>query len=78
MFIYCCSVPGIQCPDPGVPLNGRRIGNDFSAGLLTVFACNNGFQIQGEQILACLDIGVWSNDTPTCVQNDSKTVDTCQ
>jgi CUB/sushi domain-containing protein len=66
------SIPGIQCPNPGVPSNGRRIGNDFRAGMIVFFFCNDGFQIEGEQLLLCLENGEWNNDTPNCTEIDSK------
>lgn len=63
---------GIQCPDPGVPNNGRRILDDFRAGMLVFFICNDGYQINGEQLLQCFENGTWNSDTPTCELIDSK------
>ena len=55
-----------------MPSDGRRILNDFRAGSIVFFVCNDGFEIVGEQILQCLETGMWSSDTPTCVEIDSK------
>ena len=70
-FFHSHSI-GIQCPDPGIPDNGRRILNDFRAGMLVFFVCDDGYQINGEQHLQCLKNGTWNGDTPTCQLVDSK------
>lgn len=40
--------------------------------MIIFFFCNDGFQIEGDQLLQCLESGMWNNDTPTCVEIDSK------
>ena len=66
---------GIECPDPGTPSNGRRIGDDFRGGMFVFFVCDDGYMIRGEPLLRCLDNRTWSQDTPTCVLIDGKSSD---
>ena len=56
----------IQCPDPGVPQNGRRLGDTFDVGSSVLFNCSDGFQRDGMSVLLCLPNGTWSHPTPTC------------
>jgi hypothetical protein len=56
----------IQCPDPGVPEDGRRLGDNFEIGESVLFLCSDGFEPDGMSTLICLANGTWSNPTPTC------------
>ena len=57
---------GIQCPDPGVPENGRRIGESFQVDDSVLFLCSDGFDIEGMSTLTCMAGGAWSDATPSC------------
>ncbi len=58
---------GRDCGDPGVPSNGRRIGEDFSAGATVTYECNQGFSLVGFNSRTCRGTdGKWSGFLPTC------------
>ena len=61
------------CDDPGTPVNGTRIGDNFEIGSEVVFNCSTGLVADGPSVAQCwwvdnttLDIG-WSSPTPQCV-----------
>ncbi|XP_019622064.1 PREDICTED: LOW QUALITY PROTEIN: uncharacterized protein LOC109468248 [Branchiostoma belcheri] len=37
------------CPDPGVPENGYRDGENFTAGSVVTFGCHDGFILTGQE-----------------------------
>ena len=51
--------------DPGFPVNGNRIGNDFLDGQTVAFGCQPGHTLIGSQVLRCV-AGIWDNDLPEC------------
>ncbi|KAL9965481.1 hypothetical protein ACROYT_G029286 [Oculina patagonica] len=53
------------CPDPGVPSNGRRIGDDFRHGKSVTFKCQDEFELKGMTAINCND-GTWTDDIPQC------------
>ncbi|XP_078381310.1 uncharacterized protein LOC144664059 [Oculina patagonica] len=53
------------CPDPGVPSNGRRIGDDFRHGKSVTFKCQDEFELKGMATINCND-GTWTDDIPQC------------
>ncbi|XP_078380310.1 uncharacterized protein LOC144663284 [Oculina patagonica] len=57
-----CKAP---CPDPGVPSNGRRIGDDFRHGKSVTFKCQDEFDLKGMTTINCND-GTWTDDIPQC------------
>ena len=61
-----------QCPDPGAPANGRRVGDSFMIDDVVFFVCNDGFVIEGVILLRCLEEGVWSSPTPVCLPTSSR------
>ena len=65
----------IQCPDPGVPRNGRRIVlGDFLQGSRVYFLPRDGFEIEtgGNSVILCRGNGNWSFDTPTFIASDER------
>lgn len=54
------------CIDPGVPENGRRIGNDFLVGSSVSYECDAGYVLSGSITLNCLSSATWDNPRPTC------------
>lgn len=56
----------MQCEDPGVPDNGRRIGNTFAIGSIVYFQCSDGYELVGEKSIQCLPGNVWSARGPFC------------
>ena len=57
---------GVECGDPGRPVNGRAMMSDFSVGSSVYFVCDDGFQTQGSIVLQCMTNGSWSAPIPTC------------
>ncbi|XP_078381295.1 uncharacterized protein LOC144664048 isoform X1 [Oculina patagonica] len=54
-----------SCPDPGVPSNGRRTGDDFRHGKSVTFKCQDEFELKGMATINCND-GTWTDDIPQC------------
>ncbi|CAH1239076.1 CSMD3 [Branchiostoma lanceolatum] len=54
------------CSDLGVPDNGYRSGDNFSAGSVLTFACDDGFTLIGEEKLTCVPGQGWGGSSPTC------------
>ncbi|TRY64581.1 hypothetical protein DNTS_003136, partial [Danionella cerebrum] len=59
-----------ECPDPGVPMNARRFGNNFQLGSSISVVCEEGFiKTQGSDTIVCeLEAGkvMWSGLIPKC------------
>ncbi|XP_068726408.1 protein lev-9-like [Montipora capricornis] len=53
------------CPDPGVPKNGSRIGNNFLSEHSVKFICDRGFEREGDETITCAD-GEWKGTKPKC------------
>ena len=58
---HCIAV----CKDPGMPLNGKRIGNDFGEGQMVAFSCDTDFTLVGPSLIFCVT-GQWHATTPIC------------
>ena len=56
------------CPDPGVPGNGSRIGDDFRHGESVIFKCDDDFELKGQGAIDCR-YGTWTDDIPQCRGN---------
>ncbi|XP_072548530.1 CUB and sushi domain-containing protein 3 isoform X2 [Salminus brasiliensis] len=59
-----------ECPDPGVPINAKRFGNNFQLGSSISVVCEEGFiKTQGSDTIVCelAEGGVmWSGLIPKC------------
>uniref|UniRef100_A0AAY4CUY3 CUB and Sushi multiple domains 3a n=1 Tax=Denticeps clupeoides TaxID=299321 RepID=A0AAY4CUY3_9TELE len=59
-----------ECPDPGIPLNARRFGDNFQLGSSISVICEEGFiKTQGSKTITCeLDNAkvMWSGPIPKC------------
>lgn len=55
-----------QCDDPGVPDNGRRVGNNLDIGSIIYFQCFDGYELVGERSIVCQPSAVWSARGPFC------------
>ncbi|XP_075681928.1 CUB and sushi domain-containing protein 3 isoform X5 [Rhinoderma darwinii] len=59
-----------ECPDPGVPLNARRFGDNFQLGSSVSVVCEDGFiKTQGTETITCMLIDgkiMWSGPIPRC------------
>ena len=61
-----CSSLVIECPDPGIPDNGRRQLSTITVGSQVVYDCDDGFTLSGERAQECLVNGTWSSQLPSC------------
>lgn len=44
-----------ECPDPGVPVNGKRFGDSLQLGSSISFLCDEGFLgTQGSETITCI------------------------
>ncbi|KAL4624103.1 CUB and sushi domain-containing protein 1-like [Arapaima gigas] len=59
-----------ECPDPGVPVNGKRVGTSLQLGNSVTFTCLEGFvRTQGAMSISCIlrdGTVVWDNPVPHC------------
>ncbi|XP_056378601.1 CUB and sushi domain-containing protein 3 isoform X6 [Hyla sarda] len=59
-----------ECPDPGIPLNARRFGDNFQLGSSVSVVCEDGFiKTQGTETITCMLIDgkiMWSGPIPKC------------
>ena len=59
-----------ECHDPGIPVNGQRVGEHFLLGSSVVFSCDEGFiKTQGSEVITCIIQDgnvVWSATVPRC------------
>jgi len=59
------------CPDPGVPSQGMRVGDNFQDGKTVTFECKKNYDLLGNASIRC-NGGVWNSDTPKCKGNYEK------
>ncbi|XP_068695178.1 sushi, von Willebrand factor type A, EGF and pentraxin domain-containing protein 1-like isoform X1 [Montipora foliosa] len=64
---WSASVPRCKaiCPDPGVPVNGSRVGDSFFDGRTVAFKCHKSYTLIGQQVLKCV-VGKWNGEVPEC------------
>ena len=53
------------CPDPGLPYQGNRIGDDFRHDKTVMFTCPRDYRMEGLRTIKCLN-GQWNNRKPSC------------
>ena len=53
------------CPDPGIPSEGKRFGDNFKTGSTVTFKCRTNYDLIGNNTMRCED-GVWSGKVPIC------------
>lgn len=62
-----------ECPDPGVPVNGKRFGESLQLGSSVSFLCDDGFiRTHGSETITCiLKEGnvVWNSAVLRCEGN---------
>ena len=57
---------GIDCGDPGMPMNGTVTSNDTYVTSVVEFICDFGFELIGDSQRVCQPDGTWSNMVPRC------------
>ncbi|XP_075438529.1 CUB and sushi domain-containing protein 3 isoform X5 [Ascaphus truei] len=59
-----------ECPDPGIPINARRFGDNFQLGSSVSVVCEDGFiKTQGTETITCILMDgkvMWSGLIPKC------------
>ncbi|MEJ1288319.1 hypothetical protein NN561_019350 [Cricetulus griseus] len=59
-----------ECPDPGIPINARRFGDNFQLGSSISVICEEGFiKTQGTETITCILMDgkvMWSGPIPRC------------
>ena len=55
-----------NCPDPGMPANGAREGENFNTGQAVTYSCSAGHKLKGSTIRVCQSDGEWSDTLPSC------------
>lgn len=58
------------CPNPGIPLGTRKVGNHYRLEDRVTYYCNRGLTLRGSQQRTCQEGGSWSGTEPSC-QGDS-------
>ena len=61
--------PSPGCGDPGVPANGKKIGESYKVGSIVYYECNTGFRLEGPKSRLCRFDGKWTDSLPSCVGN---------
>ncbi|XP_055949628.1 clotting factor C-like isoform X6 [Argiope bruennichi] len=73
--------PAGICPDPGSILTGyRRLRNGtpskstrtYSIGQSFQYFCNQGFKLQGNNVITCTTSGQWSSKLPRCLKTTTE------
>lgn len=54
------------CGDPGVPVHGIRLGEEFTVGSVVRFSCEPGYTLRGSPERTCLANGTWLGTQPEC------------
>ncbi|XP_039595033.1 CUB and sushi domain-containing protein 1-like [Polypterus senegalus] len=55
-----------SCLDPGIPVNGKRHGDNFAIGSRVTFSCSKGYTLSDEEPIVCEDNHQWSHALPSC------------
>ena len=57
----------VECSDPGAPVNGHTMSNNFTYGSTVTFSCDPGYKLQGNETALCQANGQWSSNIPFCL-----------
>jgi hypothetical protein len=55
-----------SCLDPGIPVNGKRHGNNFAIGSRVTFSCDQGYTLSDEEPIVCERNHQWNHALPSC------------
>lgn len=55
-----------SCLDPGIPVNGKRQGNNFAIGSRVTFSCDQGYTLSDEEPIVCERSHQWNHALPSC------------
>ena len=68
-FVFSGESTGM-CGDPGVPVHGIRLGDEFTVGSVVRFSCEPGYVLKGSSERTCLSNGTWLGTQPECHGKD--------
>uniref|UniRef100_A0A3Q1CLJ1 CUB and Sushi multiple domains 2 n=1 Tax=Amphiprion ocellaris TaxID=80972 RepID=A0A3Q1CLJ1_AMPOC len=63
---HCSGESAGLCGDPGVPVHGIRLGEEFTVGSVVRFSCEPGYMLKGSPERTCLANGTWLGTQPEC------------
>ncbi|KAG7229420.1 hypothetical protein INR49_012811, partial [Caranx melampygus] len=66
IFYEVVTLDTYSCMDPGIPVNGVRLGHDLSIGSTVSFQCDPGYRLSHEEPLICEKNHFWSHSLPSC------------
>lgn len=55
-----------SCLDPGIPVNGKRHGNNFAIGSRVTFSCDQGYTLSDDEPIVCERNHQWNHALPSC------------
>ncbi|XP_035256647.1 CUB and sushi domain-containing protein 1a isoform X1 [Anguilla anguilla] len=55
-----------SCLDPGIPVNGKRHGDNFAIGSKVTFSCDQGYTLSDEEPIVCERSHQWNHALPSC------------
>ena len=57
----------VNCGDPGVPINGQKVGDTFTYLETVAFSCvSDDYSLIGSPAITCQSNGSWSDTVPVC------------
>ncbi|XP_016400283.1 CUB and sushi domain-containing protein 1-like, partial [Sinocyclocheilus rhinocerous] len=63
---HCSGDSAGLCGDPGIPVHGIRLGEEFTVGSIVRFSCEPGYVLKGSSERTCLANGSWVGIQPEC------------
>uniref|UniRef100_A0A8C2WMG0 CUB and Sushi multiple domains 2 n=1 Tax=Cyclopterus lumpus TaxID=8103 RepID=A0A8C2WMG0_CYCLU len=63
---HCSGEATGLCGDPGIPVHGIRLGEEFTVGTMVRFSCEPGYVLKGSPERTCLINGTWLGTQPEC------------
>ncbi|XP_062852030.1 CUB and sushi domain-containing protein 1-like [Trichomycterus rosablanca] len=55
-----------SCLDPGIPVNGKRHGDNFAIGSRVTFSCDQGYTLSDDEPIVCERNHQWNHALPSC------------
>ncbi|XP_069602506.1 complement factor B-like [Ranitomeya imitator] len=55
-----------DCPNPGVPIGGTKVGSSYKIGDKVTYKCQMGLQMFGSKERVCVENKRWSGAEPSC------------
>ncbi|GIY86339.1 CUB and sushi domain-containing protein 3 [Caerostris darwini] len=63
-----CNNPTNYCPDPGIPINGRKNSSSYEMGDAVSFTCSSKrYPLIGSEVRECLPSREWSGTEAKCI-----------